>query len=173
MDGVFDASLMGEWNAPYHSDSRAEYIREGIMSCGAMLYGRKTYEMLAPYWSALKNNEMGVADKLNTAPKYVVSSTLKKADWGDSTIIRENIAGEIKKLKGSTGGDILIQGSATLVKSLLEAGLVDELRLLVHPVIMGRGERFFQDGMHASLQLTETRTLDLGVIVLYYQLKKN
>jgi dihydrofolate reductase len=173
LDGVFDASLMGEWNAPYHSDSRAEYIREGIMSCGAMLYGRKTYEMLAPYWSALKNNEMGVADKLNTAPKYVVSSTLKKADWGDSTIIRENIAGEIKKLKGSSGGDILIQGSATLVKSLLEAGLVDELRLLVHPVIMGRGERFFQDGMHASLQLTETRTLDLGVIVLYYQLKKN
>jgi dihydrofolate reductase len=173
LDGVFDASLMGEWNAPYHSDSRADYIREGILSCDAMLYGRKTYEMLAPYWSALKNNEMGVADKLNNAPKYVVSSTLQKADWGDSTIIRGNIAQEIEKLKSSAGGDILVQGSATLVRSLLGAGLVDELRLLVHPIIMGKGERFFRDGMHAGLQLTNTRTLDLGVIALQYQPKKN
>lgn len=169
LDGVFDASLMGEWNAPYHSDSRADYIKDSILSCGAMLYGRKTYEMLAPYWSALKNNEMGVADKLNNAPKFVVSSTLKKADWGYSTIIKGEIAGEIAKLKSSSGGDILVQGSATLVRSLLDAGLIDELRLLVHPIIMGKGERFFQDGMHTGLQLTSTRTLDMGVIALYYQ----
>src|SRR6476469_7697975 len=110
LDGVFDASLMGEWNAPYHSDSRADYIRESILSCDAMLYGRKTYEMLAPYWSSLKNNEMGVADKLNNAPKYVVSSSLQKAEWGDSTIIRGNIIREIEKLKTSSGGDILVQG---------------------------------------------------------------
>jgi dihydrofolate reductase len=171
LDGVFDASSMGEWHAPYHSDSRADYIREGILSCGTMLYGRKTYEMLAPYWSSLRNNEMGVADKLNNAPKYVVSSTLKKADWGDSTIIRENVVEEIEKLKRSPGGDILVQGSATLVKSLLKAGLIDELRLLVHPFIMGKGERFFQDGMHTGLQLVRTLTLDLGVIALYYQPK--
>ncbi|MBN9380206.1 MAG: dihydrofolate reductase [Chitinophagaceae bacterium] len=169
LDGVFDASLMGEWNAPYHSDSRADYIKDSILSCGAMLYGRKTYEMLAPYWSALKNNEMGVADKLNNAPKYVVSSTLRTADWGDSTIVRGEIAGEIKKLKKSSGGDILVQGSATLVRSLLDAGLVDELRLLVHPIIMGKGERFFRDGMHTGLQLTRTLTLDMGVMALYYQ----
>lgn len=169
LDGVFDASLMGEWNAPYHSDSRADYIKDGILSCDAMLYGRKTYEMLAPYWSSLKNNEMGVADKLNNTAKYVVSSTLKKADWGDSTIINENVAEEIEKLKRSPGGDILIQGSATLVRSLLMADLIDELRLLVHPIIMGKGARFFLDGMHAGLKLIDTKTLDLGVIVLYYQ----
>src|SRR5882762_363655 len=132
LDGVFDASLMGEWNAPYHSDSRANYIRDGILACDAMLYGRKTYEMLAPYWSSLKNNEMGVADKLNNTRKYVVSTTLKKAGWGDSTIIKENIIEEITKLKSSPGGDILIQGSAELVGTLLDAGLLDELRILVH-----------------------------------------
>jgi dihydrofolate reductase len=125
--------------------------------------------MLAPYWSSLKNNEMGVADKLNNASKYIVSTTLKKADWGDSTIIKGNVAEEITKLKKTPGGDILIQGSATLVRSLLEAGLVDELRLLVHPIIMGKGMRFFMDGMHAGLKLINTKTLDLGVIALYYQ----
>ena len=169
LDGVFDAGLMGEWNAPYHSDSRANYIKEGILSCDAMLYGRKTYEMLAPYWSALKNNEMGVADKLNKVSKYVVSSTLKKADWGDSTIINGNFIEAITQLKKTAGGDILIQGSAALVGPLLEAGLVDELRLLVHPVIMGKGARFFTDGMHAKLQLIRTQPLDLGVIVLDYR----
>jgi len=169
LDGVFDAGLMGEWNAPYHSESRANYIKEGILSCDAMLYGRKTYEMLAPYWSSLKNNEMGVADKLNKAPKYVVSSTLKKAGWGDSTIINGNVIEAITQLKQKAGGDILIQGSASLVGPLLEAGLVDELKLLVHPVIMGKGARFFTDGMHAKLQLIGTQTLDLGVIVLNYR----
>jgi dihydrofolate reductase len=169
LDGVFDASLMDQWQAPYHSDSRAEYIRDSIVSCDAMLYGRKTYEMLAPYWSAMKNNEMGVADKLNKGPKYVVSTTMKEPGWGETTLLREHVVEEIGRLKSAYDGYILIQGSATLVGTLLEAGLIDELRLLVHPVIMGKGQRFFPDGMHARLQRAGVKELDLGVIALYYQ----
>jgi dihydrofolate reductase len=86
LDGIFDSSSMEQWFNPYHSDSRAKYIQDTIQNCDAMLYGRNTYEMLFPYWSSLKNNEMGVADKLNKAKKYVVSSTLKEANWENSTI---------------------------------------------------------------------------------------
>jgi len=172
LDGVFDAGLMDQWQAPYHSDSRAEYIRDSIVSCDAMLYGRKTYEMLAPYWSTMKNNEMGVADKLNNGPKYVVSTTMKEPGWGETTLIREHVVEEIGRLKNAYDGYILIQGSAMLVGTLLEAGLIDELRLLVHPVIMGKGQRFFPDGMQVRLQQAGVKELDLGVIALYYQAKK-
>lgn len=87
-----------------------------------LLLGRVTYEMLAPYWSALKKNEMRIADRLNNAPKYVVSSTLKKPQWNNSTIIKENVKEEITKLKHQPGQDILITGSAALVQSLIGLG---------------------------------------------------
>src|SRR5258706_9234558 len=90
LDGVFDAGTMDKWFNPYHSDSRAKYIQDTIDHCEIMLYGRVTYEMMYPYWSALKNNEMGVAEKLNKVKKYIVSSTLKKANWENSAIINQN-----------------------------------------------------------------------------------
>jgi dihydrofolate reductase len=169
LDGVFDASSMNQWHAPYHSDSRARCIIEDILGADAFLYGRATYEMLAPYWSALKNNEMGVADKLNSAPKYVVSTTLQKAEWNNSTIISNDVVDEVKKLKEQPGGYILVDGSATLVHTLMEAGLVDEFRFLVHPVIMGSGKRFFKEGEPiTNLKLVSSQTLDLGVLQLVY-----
>jgi dihydrofolate reductase len=128
--------------------------------------------MLAPYWSALRNNEFGIADKLNSAPKYVVSSTMKKADWNNSTIIRDakRVVAEITRLKQQPGQKILIPGSATLVQSLMEAELIDEYRFLVHPIIMGRGKRFFKDGLPTTrLKLVKTKTLGLGVMLLCYQ----
>ncbi len=170
LDGVFDANSMGEWNAPYHSDSRARCIIEDILGADAFLYGRTTYEMLAPYWSALKNNEMGVADKLNSAPKYVVSTTLEKADWNNSTVISSNVIEEVKKLKEQQGSYILLDGSATLAHSLIEAGLVDEYRFLVHPVIMGSGKKFFRADFPVSkLKLVHSEQLDLGVVQLIYE----
>ena len=113
LDGVFDAGSMDQWFNPYDSAGRQEYIRDGILEANAQLYGRTTYEMLAPYWSAMKNNEMGVAAKLNSEPKYVVSSTLRKAEWNLSTIIKENVVEEIRKLKEQPGREIQIVGSAT------------------------------------------------------------
>src|SRR5471030_2170256 len=98
--------------------------------------------MLAPYWSSLHNDEMGVARKLNSAPKYVVSASLEKADWNNTTIIGDNVVAEITRLKEQPGTEIQIEGSATLVQSLMEADLIDEYRFLVHPIIMGTGKSF-------------------------------
>src|SRR5258708_2312646 len=173
LDGVFDAGNMNQWYNPYDSGERQESIRSGILAADALLFGRKTYEMLAPYWSSLKNNEMGVAAKLNSVPKFVVSSTLEKAEWNNSTIIKENIAEEITRLKQLPGQEIQIEGSATLVQSLMTTVLIDEYRFLVHPVIMGSGQRFFRDGMHSKgLKLVKTKAFDSGVILLCYQSAK-
>src|SRR6266567_4387146 len=164
LDGVFDADTMDQWFNLYDSEERQEYIREGILASGALLLGRTTYEMLAPYWSSMKNNEMGVAAKLNSAPKYVVSSTLKRAEWNNSTIIKDNVVEEITMLKQQPGHEIQIEGSATLVQSLMETDLIDEYRFLVHPIIMGSGKRFFKDGMVTTrLKLVSTKTYPLGV----------
>ena len=170
LDGVFDADTMEQWFNPYHSDDKAEYIQETILASDAILLGRATYEMLAPYWSALKNNEMGIADRLNSAAKYVVSSTPLKAQWNNSTIIKEHVVEEITRLKQQPGQDILITGSATLVQSLMQTDLIDEYRFLVHPIIMGSGKRFFKDGMDTTrLKLVKTNTFSLGVVLLCYK----
>jgi dihydrofolate reductase len=169
LDGVFDADTMPQWYTPFDSEARQTYIREGILACDAILFGRTTYEMLAPYWSSLHNDEMGVARKLNSAPKYVVSASLKKADWNNTEVIGENVVAEITRLKEQPGREIQIEGSATLVQSLMEANLIDEYRLLVHPIIAGKGKRFFKEGMVTEgLKLIKTQLLDKGVLVLYY-----
>ena len=102
--------------------------------------------------------------------KYVVTSKPLQAQWNNSTIIKKNIVEEIAKLKQQPGQDILIEGSATLVESLAQAGLIDEYKLLVHPAIMGSGKRFFKDGMGMTkLKLVESKTLSLGVVLLCYE----
>jgi dihydrofolate reductase len=170
LDGVFDANSMMDWFAPFDSTERQDYIKQNVLTSGAVLVGRVTYEMLASYWPSKKNNEDGIADKLNSMPKHVVSSTLEKADWNPSTIIKENVAGEIAKLKKEPGDPILIFGSATLVHSLMNADLIDEYRILVHPIIMGSGKRFFKDGMPgAKLKLVESKALPSGVLFNRYQ----
>ncbi|MBO9732720.1 MAG: dihydrofolate reductase family protein [Chitinophaga sp.] len=173
LDGVFDADTMGQWFAPYDSEDRRTYIRDGILDSGAFLFGRKTYEMLAPYWSSLKNNEMGVADQLNNSPKYVVSATLQQADWNNTTIISGDIATSLTQLKQAPGKDIQVEGSAALIQSLSGLQLIDEYRFLVHPVIMGSGKRFFGEGFQVpGLVLTKSQTLEHGVVALYYTAPK-
>jgi len=173
LDGVFDADTMEQWFRPYDSDDRREWITEGILTSDAFLLGRITYEMLAGYWPTVKdrdNKEIEIADKLNGAPKYVVSSNLKSGKWNNSTIIKSNVVAEISKLKQQPGQDVLVFGSATLVQSLMAADLVDEYRFLVHPIVMGRGKRPFEDGSATTkLKLVKTRTFSLGVTGLCYQ----
>ncbi len=170
LDGVFDAEFMNQWFAPFDSKERQDYIRDGIQACDALMFGRTTYEMLAPYWSAQKNNEMGVAAKLNSAPKYVISSSLKKADWENSTVISKNVIEEITRLKQQPGSEIQIEGSAVLVNTLMKAGLIDEFRFLVHPVIMGRGIRFFKEDMpFTGLKLLSSKRMEKDVMLLCYQ----
>lgn len=150
LDGVFDGDTMKEWFMPFDSEDRRKYIIKTMDSCDAILFGRATYEMLAPYWAPLRNNEDGLADKINSVHKYVVSSTLKKADWNNTTIIKDNVEEEVVKLKQMPGHEIHIEGSAILVQSLMEANLIDEYRFLVHPIIIGSGKRFFKEGMNTS-----------------------
>lgn len=170
LDGVFDGDTMKEWFMPFDSDDRRAYIIKTMDACDAILFGRTTYEMLAPYWSPLKNNEDGLADKINSVHKYVVSSKLKKVDWNNTTIIKENIVEEVTKLKQMPGHEIHIEGSATLVQLLMEANLIDEYRFLIHPVIIGSGKRFFKDGMKtAEMKIVKTETLDKGVVLHCYQ----
>ena len=170
LDGVFDADTMAQWFMPFDSEERRKYIINTMLACDAILLGRTTYEMLAAYWSPLKKNEDGLADKINSVHKYVVSSKLKKADWNNSTIIKEEVVEEIARLKRQPGHEIHIEGSATLVQSLMEAELIDEYRFLVHPIIMGSGKRFFKDGMQTKgLKIVKTQILDKEVILHCYQ----
>src|SRR5881275_1546935 len=149
LDGVFDAETMDIWWLPYESAERQEAIKEGIEAC---------YEMLAPYWSAQKTDEHGPAAKLNSVRKYVVSSSLKKADWQNSTVLTGNIREEVAKLKEQSGGEMLITGSATLVHSLMETDLIDEYRFLVQTILLGRGKRFWKAEMPMTkLKLVSTK----------------
>ena len=157
------------WQFPFQTEEMGEITERQTRDNDAFLYGRVTYEMFAPYWPTLKNNEFGVADKLNSAPKYVVSTTLQKADWNNSTQIKSNVIEEIRKLKQQPGGDIAIIGSMKLVHSLLEADLIDEVQMLMHPIVLGKGGRLFQEGRyHGTLKLLDSKILNNGVVYLSY-----
>jgi dihydrofolate reductase len=169
LDGVFDANSMDQWFNSFHSDARAAEITKHIMDSDAMLYGRTTYEMLMPYWSKLKNNEMGIANQINEVPKYIISASMKTADWNNSTVISTNVIEEIGKLK-EKHRQILLDGSASLVQSLVPSGLIDEYHFIVHPVIMGKGKKYFKDGMSVDqLELIKNETLEKGLLSLYYK----
>ena len=170
IDGVFDADTMPQWFSPFDSLSKNEYIRDSIVKADALLIGRTTYEMLASYWPLQLNDDNGPAGKINSMEKFVVSTTLEKPAWNNSTIIDKNIIEEIRELKKQNGNEIQIPGSATLVQSLMKANLIDEYRFLVHPIIMGSGKRFFKDEMKTSgMKLILTQTFDKGVVLLCYQ----
>jgi dihydrofolate reductase len=133
----------------------------------ALLLGRVTYEGFAAAWPQ-RDGEF--ADKFNNMPKYVVSSTLGAPEWNNTTVLRGDLAEEVSALKQRTDGDIVVHGSAQLVQDLLERGLVDELRLMVFPVVLGSGKRLFgPTSGKRSLRLTDSRTVGDGVTILTYE----
>jgi dihydrofolate reductase len=135
------------------------------LGADAMLLGRRTYEGFAAAWPG-RTDEVGFADKMNSMPKYVVSTTLDKAEWNNSTVIKGDIAEEVRRLKEQPGGDILVAGSAQLVQTLIEHDLVDEYRLMVFPVVLGSGKRLFGDTNAATaLKVVET-TPSAEVVIL-------
>ena len=169
LDGVFDAETMEHWWQNTNSPERMQYITEEYAKGDAYLLGGVTYEMLWPGWSTQTTGD-GPGPILNRMHKYVVSTTLKNAPWSESTIISENVVEEIAKLKQQPGKDIIIDGSATLVQSLMGTDLIDEYRFLVQPFIMGRGRRFFPDGTPPTkLRLVENKMLSFGSLALIYQ----
>jgi dihydrofolate reductase len=178
LDGVFDADTMDHWWPPAEEAAadearRLEYIVEEYSKGDVYLLGRTTYEMLWPAWSTQTTGD-GPGPILNRMKKYVVSTTLETAPWKESTIIRGNVVEEITKLKQQPGKDIIIDGSATLVHSLMGTDLIDEYRFLVLSYIMGRGRRFFPEGtQETKLRLVESKRLSFETLALVYQPDKN
>ena len=137
------------------------------MSSDALLLGRTTYEGFAEAWPS---REGEFADKFNSMPKYVVSSTLEKPEWNNSTVLKGELADEVGKLKQEHDGDIVVHGSAQLAQALIERHLVDELRLMVYPVLLGSGKRLFGESGKKTLRLTDSKVVGDGVAILVYEL---
>jgi dihydrofolate reductase len=174
LGGVFDAETMDQWWPPANETAEDEARRQAYIVAeyakgDAYLLGRTTYEMLWPGWSTQMTGD-GPGPILNRMHKYVVSTTLDTAPWKESTIIRDNVVEAITKLKQQPGKDIIIDGSATLVQSLMGTGLIDEYRFLVLPYVMGKGKRFFPDGTPPTpLRLVESKMVSSGTLALIYQ----
>jgi dihydrofolate reductase len=175
IDGVFEDPggaedyEHGGWTFEYdRGDDGQKFKVDELMEAEVQLLGRVTYEGFAEAWPS---REGEFADKLNSDPKYVVSTTLKDPEWQNTTVISDNVAGEIAKLKQQTNGAILVAGSGTLVGTLLGADLVDELRLMIFPTVLGRGKRLFPDGIdRLKLKLAESTPVGPdGVQVQVYQ----
>ncbi len=166
LDGVIETPQ--NWHMSYINEDMGAATMEQLLGADVLLYGRNTYDEMAGVWPHMKNNEYGIADKLNSAPKYVVSNTLQSTDWNHTTIISGDVVDAISKLKQDTDGVIAITGSGTLIASLLPTGLIDEYQLMVHPVVVGKGKHLFPDGADVKLKLTGTQTFASGVILLTY-----
>jgi len=170
LDGVVESPQ--DWSFPYWSDETAKFKWDELLATDAHLLGRVTYEGFAAAWPD-RTDAQGFADRMNSLPKYVVSTSLKKAEWNNSHIIKTNVADEIAKLKKQSGDDILVAGSMTLIRMLMEHDLVDEYRLLMYPIVLGKGKRLFTDGMVTSLKLTESKPMGSGVVLLRYEPDRN
>jgi dihydrofolate reductase len=169
LDGVLEAPE--KWSFPFWNDAISEFKHKELFNVDALLLGRVTYEGFAVAWPG-RTDETGYADRINSLPKYVVSTTLTKAEWKNSKIIKANIAQEISELKKQEGKDILIFGSPKLVQSLIQHNLVDEYQLLVYPLVLGSGKRLFGEINNTKLKLVGTKTYDSGVVLLIYQTEK-
>ena len=166
VDGVMETPE--DWHFPYASEDVQAYVTDDINRCDATLYGRVTYDIFSQYWPNQQNNEFGFADHLNRVPKYVVSTTLESADWQNTTILRDIDA--VKAMKESVDGIISITGSRTLIHALMKANLVDRLQLLVDPIVLGEGQRLFEDGMaQFNLKFVELKQFQSGAILLTYE----
>lgn len=167
LDGVMEAPE--KWHSPYFNDEMGEAIGAAIVAADAMLLGRVTYQEFAGFWADKTSDDVEYADHLNSIPKYVVSTTLDTVEWQNSTLIKGDVVEEITRLKQRPGKDISISGSATLVQSLMQADLIDEYRLMIHPVVVGSGKRLFESGNPKSLKLVDSKTFGTGVLYLTYR----
>src|SRR5215210_8557679 len=169
LDGVFEAP--DQWHFPYFDEEMGQEIEAAMGQTDAMLMERVNYEEWADFWPQRDPEENPAAGFMNGVRKYVVSTTLKEPlGWENSTLIKENVAEEIAGLKRQTGGDISISGSGGLVRSLLPYGVIDELRLMIHPVVVGSGKRLFKEGgERIALELVDTKTFSTGVVYLTYR----
>jgi dihydrofolate reductase len=159
----------GGWLVPHFDDDFLRFVTESTQRAGALLIGRKTYDIFAASWPLVGDDDP-VAAVLNRIPKYVASRTLTSAEWNNSTIITGDIAGEVAKLKQQDGGEIQVHGSGDLVQTLLKHDLIDEFQLYTIPTIVGSGKRLFGEGtIPAGLTFVSTATTGSGITFTTYQ----
>jgi dihydrofolate reductase len=159
----------GGWMVPYADEAMGRFVTDWFEAADAFLLGRTTYEIMAAYWPRI-TDEDEVARKLNSLPKYVVSKTLDKVTWNNSTLIEGDPVEEVMKLKGEAGQELQVHGSGNLAQTLIQHNLIDEYRLWFHPLVLGSGKRLFPAGnAPIALRLTETRTTGTGVVIHVYQ----
>ena len=163
LDGIIESPET--WHFPYFNDQMGAVVGEMMNNNDAILVGRQTYAEFAAYWPNADPADP-MTRVMNGARKYVVSNTLTEAAWENTSVITGEVAAELTKLKADTR--LGTTGSATLVRWLLEQGLVDELHLLVHPIVVGHGKRLFSDGATVPLRLVSSTTFDTGVVYLVY-----
>jgi dihydrofolate reductase len=176
LDGVMEAPGGGEdfkhagWTFEIErGDEGDKFKLDETLSSEALLLGRKTYEGFAAAWPS-RTDEVGFADKFNSMPKYVVSSTLENPEWNNTTVLKGDPVEEVSKLRQRPGGDIVVHGSAQLVQTLLEHDLVDELRLMIYPVVLGTGKRLFgETSDKRRLRLTDSKTVGDGITICIYE----
>jgi dihydrofolate reductase len=169
LDGVVEAP--NEWQFDVFDDVMLAAVNSQSDAEDAMLLGRVTYQDWLPFWPT--STDEPYASHINTIPKYVISTTLDKVEWGKwekPTLIKKNLAKEINKLKQQPGKNIGVSGSPTLVRSLLQENLLDELKLMIHPVVVGKGKRLFTEDVNLKrLQLVDSKVTSTGVVILTYQ----
>jgi dihydrofolate reductase len=176
LDGVIEdpggaeGTEFGGWTFRFPADEGQAFKFEELMAADAHLLGRVTYQEFAASWPAMEDTTGEFGVKMNAMPKVVVSTTLTNPTWKNSTVVTgHDLPGVVANLKKTYDGDILVAGSATLVESLREHDLIDEYRLMVHPVVLGRGKKLFKDGSTAAdLTLVETRKAGPDVLLLIY-----
>jgi dihydrofolate reductase len=174
MDGVFEDPggaeqfERGGWAFRFDRGPEGDKFKvDEVMAAEAQLLGRVTYEGFAEAWPG-RSDEAGFADKMNSMPKYVVSTTLEHADWTNSTVISGNVADEVRRIKSELSGDILVAGSGMLVQTLIDHDLVDEFRLMVFPVVLGSGRRLFAaNSATATMKLVECKPAAECAILVY------
>ena len=166
LDGVMENPA---WTFPYWNDEIAAFKTEEKNTSDALLLGRVTYQAFAASWPKIKPEKDPFAPYMNSVHKYVVSTTLDKAEWNNSVLIKGNLVEEVNKLKQQDGQDIAVHGSGRLVHTLMQHDLVDGIRLLVYPVVVGKGQRLFNEGVTATLKLVESQSFSSGVVALVYE----
>ena len=168
LDGVFEEP--GHWSGPYFDDEAAAFKFGELQAADAQLLGRKTYEGFAAAWPTMEGTgEFGV--KMNSMPKYVVSSTLENPSWAGSQVIKgDGVLDEVRRLKAQSGHDLLLAGSGQLFRSLMDANLIDVYRFMLHPIVLGGGKKLFADSRsRTELRLTSARPLPKGILIVEYE----
>ena len=160
----------GGWARPLFDSEAMTFVDQVYQRADAFLFGRRTYELFAGYWGVMDPGSGPIADALNTRPKYVASNTLTDPQWADTTVLSGDLAAAIGKLKAKPESDLQVHGSGNLVHWLLDNQLVDEITLLVCPVIVGQGTRLFPDtGPDMALDLVESRAFPKGITIQVYR----